>query len=153
MKLKLLVFVVMIGVAAASTFSLYAQESKSQWDGVYTVEQAARGETLYVARCQACHADDLSGFAMEYSDPEPPALVGRTFASGWDTFTLGELFETINYTMPADDPGTLSPQESADILAFILLKAEYPAGEAELSMDAEELRTYTFLAEKPGTND
>ena len=151
--MKFSLIFVMISFIATSVFLLSAQESKSQWDGVYTVEQAARGETFYRESCQACHADDLSGFAMEYSEPPPPALVGNTFASGWNDFTLGELFETITYTMPADDPGVMDPQESVDILAFMLQIAEYPAGETELVADAEALRAYTFLTVDPGASD
>ena len=148
-----LIFVMMMSFAATSVLSLFAQESKSQWDGVYTVEQAVRGEEFYRARCQSCHADDLTGFAMEYSEPPPPALIGNTFASGWNDFTLGDMFETIMYTMPADDPGVLDPQESVDVLAFMLHAAEYPAGETELAADAEALRAYTFLTANPAASD
>jgi mono/diheme cytochrome c family protein len=148
-----LVFAMIMGLVITSLFSLSAQESKSQWDGVYTTEQAARGEVFYRASCQSCHADDLTGFAMEYSEPPPPALIGNTFSGGWNGFTLGEMFETITYTMPADDPGSMDPQESVDILAFILQSAEYPAGEVELAADAEALRVYEFLSVNPAASD
>ncbi len=38
-----------------------AQSVKSQWDGIYTDAQAARGERLYAANCAPCHNWDLKG--------------------------------------------------------------------------------------------
>jgi hypothetical protein len=33
-----------LGVVAMSAFTLMAQDSKSQWQGIYTAEQAKRGQ-------------------------------------------------------------------------------------------------------------
>ena len=41
-----------LGLAAAM---LAAQASRSVWDGVYTDEQAKRGQTLYGKECSSCH--------------------------------------------------------------------------------------------------
>src|SRR5258708_27979977 len=38
-----------------------ASTSRSVWDGVYTEEQATRGEEIYRKECASCHGDTLAG--------------------------------------------------------------------------------------------
>ena len=42
-----------------------AQAPRTVWDGVYTREQAQRGEKLYEQECGRCHGDDLTGIARQ----------------------------------------------------------------------------------------
>ena len=51
--------------------------------------------------------------------------------------------------MPADAPGTLKPAEIADVIAFMLWKADLPAGQTELAADPADLKEITFMAQKP----
>ena len=120
------------------------QTPKSQWDRVYSLPQAKRGETLYVQNCAACHAVDLTGGEIA------PALTGGEFAATWNELTLGDLFERIRVSMPQNDPTSLTRAQKADILAYVLSKGGYPDGEAELPSQTEVLRTINFLAMKPG---
>ena len=120
-----------------------AAEMKSQWDDVYSLEQAKRGEPLYSDRCAACHGSDLSGGEMA------PALVGFAFTANWDGLTLGDMFERIRVSMPQDDPNSLTRAEKIDVLGFILYKGGYPAGQTELPSQTEVLKTISFLATKP----
>src|SRR6266478_2954271 len=85
----------MIGAAAIFTV-LHAQESatRSVWDGVYTDQQAKRGEPKYRENCADCHGDDLEG------DAEAPALSGATFQTNWEGLPLGSLFQRIRRDMP-----------------------------------------------------
>jgi hypothetical protein len=48
---------------------------------------------------------------------------------------LSELASKIRNTMPADATGTLTPQQSADLVAFILKSGSFPAGKTELASD------------------
>jgi hypothetical protein len=41
--------------------------------------------------------------------------------------------------MPASAPGSLSEQQTSDILAFLLKKSNFPAGQSELSTDQTAL--------------
>ncbi len=41
--------------------------------------------------------------------------------------------------MPADKPGSLSPDDTADIVAYVLRSNGFPAGAAPLSNDATAL--------------
>lgn len=146
-KLMLLVFAMFAVMIGALTIS--AQETPSQWSGIYTVGQAQRGQVLYQSKCAGCHLNSLAGFADDEASPPQPALVGEEFEKSWDNSTLGELFEKIQITMPRDDPGTLKAQESADILAFMLQVGKAPAGTTELPATTEALKKFKYLAKKP----
>ena len=100
--------------------------------GVYTEEQSKRGMELYKAQCASCHGDDLKGNEII------PALTGDTFTGNWKGKSIGDLFEKINMTMPALDPGSLTPEQTSDLIAHILSVAKYPVGTTALatSMDA-----------------
>src|SRR5262245_66350605 len=99
------VALIMTGAIALGAFSTHgtvsAQASKSQWDGVYTEDQAKRGEGLYSQYCAACHGPDLAGGEMA------PGLTGGEFSSNWNDLSLGELFERIRISMPQNAPGSL----------------------------------------------
>ena len=118
-------------------------QGKTTQDGVYTAAQAKRGDTVYGASCAGCHAPDLSGGGQAAS------LAGKEFNSAWNGVPLSDLFERIRTTMPADAPGTLKPAEVADVIAFLLSKADLPAGQAELAADPADLKAITFMTQKP----
>jgi mono/diheme cytochrome c family protein len=115
-----------------------AQTTRSVWDGVYTEDQAKRGAAVYAKECAACHGADLNG-----GESAPP-LVGGTFLSNWNTLTVGDLFERIRESMPQDNPGRLSRQQDADVLAFMLQVNEFPAGKTELDKQTEVLKLIGF---------
>jgi len=118
-----------INVTAASGASKTAgktPEPRSVWDGVYTEEQAKRGEPLYYRDCSSCHGEKLQG------DDNSPPLVGIDFITDWNGLTLGKLFDKIRLTMPRDGPSQVSNPEKADILAYILSVNKFPAGKTEL---------------------
>lgn len=119
-----------------------AQPSRSLWDGVYTQDQAKRGESAYAEQCARCHGADLSG-----GDSVPP-LAGTDFLSTWNTKTVGDLFDRIRTSMPADKPGTLSREQDADILAYMLSVNQFPAGKTELGTDTDLLKQIQFDAFK-----
>jgi mono/diheme cytochrome c family protein len=118
-------------------------ESRSVWDGVYTDEQAKRGEALYHKECAGCHGEALAG-----GESAPP-LTGGAFLSNWNGLPLADLFERIRKTMPQNAPGKLNRQQNADILAFTLSANKFPAGKAELSRQTEFLKEIRFEAVKP----
>jgi len=115
----------------------------SVWDGVYTEGQAQRGKELYDARCLACHGENLEG------NGSVKALSGPDFAANWNGLTMGDMLERTRTTMPMDKPGTLSRQQIADVLSFVLSVNKMPAGSTELPRQTEILNGVTFLAQKP----
>jgi mono/diheme cytochrome c family protein len=121
------------------------EPAQSVWDGVYTEEQANRGEPLYAQRCARCHAPDLTGGEIA------PALNSAEFKSNWSGLSVDDLLERIKVSMPQDNPGSLSRQQTADILAFVLSKGGFPEGKTELAREAEVLKAIRFEANKPET--
>lgn len=129
----------MLGVGTALAWALVAsagaaQPARSVNDGVYTAVQAERGTKLFDKACTACH--------------EPARFTGAEFTSAWTGMPLQGLFDAVT-TMPEDNPGSLQPQEYADIVAFFLQLNEYPAGADELKGAAEALRAISMEPRKP----
>jgi mono/diheme cytochrome c family protein len=122
--------------------ALLAQTTRSVWEGVYSGDQSKRGQDLYTRECASCHGDDLSG-----GESAPP-LAGAGFLSNWTGLTVGELFERTRLSMPQNDPGKLSRQQNADILAYMLLMNRFPEGKAELDKDSAVLKQIRLDAEK-----
>jgi S-disulfanyl-L-cysteine oxidoreductase SoxD len=125
--------------------AVHSQENRSVWDGVYTEEQAQRGEALYRQQCSSCHGDKLTG---KESD-NVPSLTGQDFEAQWKGRTVGDLFKKILRKMPQDDPGTLTPQQSADLIAFLLRFNKFPGGKNELPPENEPLAAILFDGKKP----
>jgi mono/diheme cytochrome c family protein len=123
--------------------SLWAEIYQSAWTGIYTNDQASRGEFVYRARCASCH-----GASLEGSDDAPP-LTGRDFADDWNSANIADLFEKIQFTMPANRPGRLNEEQIADILAYILKANRFPAGSSALAASADQLRGLLFLSNNP----
>lgn len=129
------VLTALAGAAQAQTVSV--------WDGVYTEEQAARGNTGFTAHCASCHGASLGGTG------EAPALAGPQFLSDFDGLSLGDLFDRIRTTMPQDNPASLSRDAYADILAFLLKANGVPPGARELDRRSEYLKAIAFSAANP----
>jgi mono/diheme cytochrome c family protein len=146
MKGTLAIILVPVVTLLALRAVVHAQPpTASVWDGVYTEEQAKRGEPLYQQYCASCHGPELMGGEMA------PPLANGDFLSGWDGLTVGDLFERIRISMPQNAPGSLSGQQNADILAFVLSANKFPSGQTELSNNGMALKQIKFEAKKPGS--
>jgi mono/diheme cytochrome c family protein len=140
-----------VSLAAAVTAALVAamaavaegQAARSVWDGVYTTEQADRGQALYTANCASCHAETLGG------GETAPALTGVAFNATWDGVALSGLFERMRLTMPPGKTGTLSREQHADILAHLLRASQFPTGQDALSADRTTLENIRFETYRP----
>jgi S-disulfanyl-L-cysteine oxidoreductase SoxD len=116
---------------------------RSTWDGIYSEAQAKRGQALYADRCASCHAPDLSGI------DQAPALAGDELVAAWNDLSLHDLFERTRISMPADKPGSLQPQEVADVIAFVLTRNNFPPGKADLPTQPDELKLLKFISKRP----
>src|SRR5580692_7676161 len=132
----------LLACVAALSGIIAAQSERSVWDGVYTPEQSKRGETLYANNCASCHGSALGG-----GESAPP-LSGGEFFANWSGLTLGDLFDRIRVSMPADRPGTLTREQTANIIAHLLNVGEFPSGTAELSTRTEILKQIRIEAVK-----
>jgi mono/diheme cytochrome c family protein len=145
MQLRTMMGVVGMMAAVIAVPALRAQDpqpTRSVWDGVYTEEQAKRGAVVNEHHCARCHGAELLGGEIA------PALTGGTFAANWNGLTLGELLERIRITMPLDQPGTVSRQDNADVLAFMLMVNKFPSGAKDLPRQTEFLRQIRFSTKR-----
>jgi mono/diheme cytochrome c family protein len=85
--------------------------AKSPVAGFAAQAQTGRGE--YIVSCALCHGPKLLGGAG-------PALAGPNFISAWGQKSTQELYRYISSSMPAGNPGSLSPSSYLELTAFIL---------------------------------
>ena len=95
--------------------------------GVYTAEQAERGEQTFSNNCVGCHASSK--------------FTESAFRTAWNGKSLFDLFDLVSQTMPEDFPGALAPAEYADAIAYLLQLNRAPTGETELVPDPTVLKT------------
>lgn len=120
-----------------------SQNQRSVWDGVFTAEQAGRGQGRYNELCSSCHGDTLAG-----GESAPP-LAGGEFLANWNTLTVGDLFDRTRATMPQNKPNSLSREAAAEILAYVLNANQFPAGKEALPQNSEVLKEIRIEAIKP----
>jgi mono/diheme cytochrome c family protein len=111
-----------------------AQSERSVWEGVYTEDQAARGQNMFATSCARCH--DVADFTSS------------TFLEGWEASTVLDLFQLLQKTMPMDNPGSLRPQDYADVVGYLFRANGIPAGKDELDTDAERLKLIRITQKK-----
>jgi mono/diheme cytochrome c family protein len=133
-----------LAVAVAGV-ALGASQSRSIWNGVFNETQDKRGAAIYSRECSTCHGERLQG------GEGAPALNGSDFASSWNGQTVGDLFDRIRQTMlaPPEQPGKLTPQQNADVVAHILRVNGFPAGTAELPIEIDQLKQIRIDPSKP----
>lgn len=152
MRLRRAIAVAMIGAAAAVNIGAGQagpSNQRSALEGTYTVEQAKRGRVHYEKRCVLCHLDrgqgheampEIVGQSLEREgDPEAPPIAGEVFQKKWDSRHAWDLFSTMTNTMPVGGPRSLSPQEYADVLAYIFELNKWSPGAQELTPDRAAL--------------
>ncbi|MBP8275053.1 MAG: c-type cytochrome [Acidobacteria bacterium] len=94
--------------------------------GVYTAAQAARGRQLYGDICQGCH--------------NTASQTGAPFAKRWRGAMVSDFFRLMTDEMPKDTPGSLTPQERVDVIAYMLKLNDFAVGTDELPIDVEQLK-------------
>jgi mono/diheme cytochrome c family protein len=97
-------------------------------DKIYSKEQAKQGAAQYAKACARCH----DPAKVEPGKKPGPPLIGDAFQAQWKDRTLGELLTLIQLTMPNDGSAVLSPEETADVVAYMLSVNGYPEGAAPL---------------------
>ena len=107
---------------------------KTIWDGVFTDEQAGRGQKIYAVSCAPCHKTDLLG------DSGTPALAGADFFSRFNGSSVDDLVKTIRASMPQDAPDSLGTPSYVDLVGYLLKVNGGTAGAAELSQDSAALK-------------
>jgi mono/diheme cytochrome c family protein len=104
--------------------------AQTVWDGIYTADQAKRGQTAYLQYCVTCHKLDLLGIEA--------AMKGEPFIERRREDNLETLFLDMKATMPRGNPGGLPDQTYADIISYLLQSNDMPAGKTELKPELLE---------------
>ena len=128
-----------LGLALVAAVAATVEQVDPSSAGLFTTEQAERGEVVYEEKCASCH-----GGIRDITPGMAALLADRAFRSGWTGRPLGELFGMVRETMPQDDPGTLSDDQTADLVAYILSGNRFSAGETALTNDIDALMEILF---------
>ena len=115
------------GIADSRSAAQDASAERTTLSGIYTEAQVVRGEDTYYGSCVNCHPKGT------YS--------GASFKANWVGKSLADLYDWVLNRMSKSDPGTLTPEQSADVIAYILKENRMPSGQATLPTDAAVLRT------------
>ena len=137
----------LILMLAGTPTGSFAQDDKSIWDGVFTQEQADRGQKLNSGVCAKCHGERGDG-ANEPDQPGGPAIARFSFLRKWENTSLASLYEYIRTEMPPDNPESRSDQEYVDVIAHMLALSGAPVGDTELPVDPEAL-DLIYIEQKP----
>ena len=108
-----------------------AQGADSARQATYTVEQAQAGLEVYRAACSGCHLESLRGRF------EAPELAGPNFLAQWADVPVSELLEYVRMTMPSEAPASLSHEEYAAVVAYMLRENGVPPGKARLRFSSD----------------
>jgi S-disulfanyl-L-cysteine oxidoreductase SoxD len=136
---------VVLGVLATATLvsAAAAQDTakagnapeRSTVEGVYTAAQADAGEAVFTGTCAACHP--TSQFR------------GAAFQRTWHGQSVFAFYDQLRMMMPMDNPGGLSNEEYAAVVAYILRLNAYPAGEEPLPTGDSALKRIRFESVPP----
>jgi polar amino acid transport system substrate-binding protein len=105
-----------------------AAGQKTTNDGVYTKAQADGAKALYAKVCLDCHPFTVA----EKKKPKDIPLGEEPFFEEWEGRKVRELISIIALTMPNDGSAVIDEREAADLVAYILQRNGYPAGDAPL---------------------
>lgn len=89
----------------------------------YTAAQAKAGLKVYSSQCASCHGANLQGVAA-------PAIAGKDFlkTAQSNKWTLQTIDQIVTANMPFSAPGSLTPKQYADVIAYLLAANCYKAG-------------------------
>ena len=117
-----------LSLSVVSVWATPIPASGQQPSGSYTNAQAEAGATVYQATCSECHLTDFQGSF------EAPELAGPNFRNTWGGRRVGDLLVLIEATMPPQAAGSLSAEQVASVVAYILRANEVQEGGTELSL-------------------
>jgi cytochrome c len=116
--------VALVVVAAASTGTRLQSQSGP---AIYTQAQAGRGQQAYTATCASCHGADLQGVN------DAPPLAGDAFLMPWGGQRVSDLVGFVQQSMPPSGPGSLPPDTTLDLVAYVLKRIGARDGDQPLT--------------------
>ncbi len=113
----------LVGAAAAGT----RLQSQGSGPALYTQAQATRGQQAYTSTCASCHGADLRGVN------DAPPLAGQEFLTAWGGQRVSDLAGFVQQSMPPSGPGSLPPDTTLDLVAYMLKSIGARDGERPLT--------------------
>ena len=121
--------VVVLGTIFGGT-ALSAQDEEAQeaadgaavttTQGVFSEDQATRGEDVFYNICAECH------FEEDFGGP---------FIQSWVGASVKDLVDEIVATMPEDNPGGIPMEQYVDVVAYMFKLNGMPTGDDELTTE------------------
>ena len=143
MKNKLIILASISSLGFAPAF---AQETALS----FTSAQAEAGAAVYESACVLCHGENLSDGALGMP------LKGPQFMQKYGGQSAVMLFEVTQSTMPQVAPGSLPPEDYANLVAYMLRENDIVPGDTPLPSDPAVLATmqvpaggFSFMAFSP----
>jgi Cytochrome C oxidase, cbb3-type, subunit III len=96
-------------------------ESTGSGATTFSAAQADRGRDTFRAACTECH------YSSEFSDSQ--------FKFKWSRRSAGNLYRLIITSMPETEPGILSPEESVELVSYILRMNGFEPGAGDLAAE------------------
>jgi S-disulfanyl-L-cysteine oxidoreductase SoxD len=97
------------GVMLVSTFALASAPAHK------SALETGAGEALFAQKCAACHGSHVEG-------GRGPALMGQAFVDEWSDRPLRKLYSRILTSMPENSPGSLTPEETLELVRYVAAK-------------------------------
>ena len=98
-----------------------ASASAAASSATFSAAQADRGRDAFRAGCTECHD------SSQFSDAR--------FDRRWNRRSAGSLYSFIQTSMPETAPGSLSPQQAVELVAYIMRMNGFEPGAGELTAD------------------
>ena len=118
--------------AALPIYRSTGRDQKTTNDGVYTKAQADGARAQFEKICAACHPFTVAA----KKKPKDVPLGDEPFFENWEGRSLDAIITTIVLTMPNDGSGVVTDAEAVDLVAYILQRNGFPAGETPLTKDS-----------------
>jgi alcohol dehydrogenase (cytochrome c) len=99
----------------------------------FTAAQATAGSKLYEQQCAGCHGSNLDN--GEFGPP----ISGEEFLTRWGNRRVDEVFDFVQGMMPPAAPGSLTPEQVTNLVAFILQKNSVAISDQPLPSDPAAL--------------
>ncbi len=122
--------VLLLGAGLAASRSNAATATASAGAVSFSASQAVTGNKAFNANCASCHGANLEGGVG-------PALSGATLntLAKNTKLSVGDMFTFISQQMPLNAPASLSHDQYAAIMAYILKYNGYAPGGSALTYD------------------
>jgi cytochrome c553 len=131
-----------IAVAQSAAPDSHYDSFSTIWNGVYSPDEAERGKKTAARLCENCHGTDLKG------TDKAPRLTGKEFFDQWNDLRLSDVVAYIQSAMPRTHAFYVGPDDTRDIIGYMLRESGVPAGRLPISKDMNVLNQIFVI--RPG---